>query len=117
MKEQIYKKNEVPGLDTEFAAASAFGKVRMGTDYIFWKKGFRWYFLDLKNVQRAFRRVEAVDAKMCCGNVNFDIQKLVFILKDGTELELMIGDAMPREAEKLYQTLQKQKPGLLYGKP
>lgn len=116
MREWLYQRNKQPTMDEEFFGASSFGKVKLGTDYIFWKKEFRWYFLELSNVQRAFRRVEAVNTKMCCGNVNFDIQKLVFVLKDTTEIELVIGDTSPQDAKKLYEMLQKRQPDIIYGK-
>ena len=53
---------------------------------------------------------------MCCGNVNFDIQKLVIELKDGTSCELVVSEGVPREAEVLYYALQNQRPEILYGK-
>lgn len=116
MKESIYKKNHSPDIDAEFSIASSFGRVKLGRNYIFWKKGLHWYYQELRQVQRAFRRVEAVNARLCCSNVNFDIQKLVLILKDAAELELVIGDDGPWEAEKLYEALQERQPGICYGK-
>lgn len=117
MEEQVYKKNQIPALDEEFSLAASYGKVKLGKNYIFWKKGLRWHYLELQNVQRAFRRIEAVNAGLCCGKASFDIQKLVLILRNSTELDLVIGDAMPREAEKLYAQMQKQQQRILFGKP
>lgn len=111
-----YQKNVNNLADREFENSSLYGKVRLGENSIFWKKGFSWYCVNLKEVNRIFRRIEAVDTKMCCGNVNFDIQKLVLILKDGTELEALIGDGLIREAEVLYKRLQGQAQGILFGK-
>ncbi|MDY3919728.1 MAG: hypothetical protein SOZ59_12155 [Candidatus Limivivens sp.] len=115
-KDWIYRKKENPDLDQEFAQASPYGKVKLGTRFIFWKKGLKWYRTPLEEIIRAFRRIEAVDTKMCCGNVNFDIQKLVLIGKAGTETELLIGEGNPREAEALYRDLQARCPGIAYGK-
>lgn len=112
----IYHRGENPETDQEYEQAPFYGKVKLGKQHIFWKKGFRKYAVDLEKVQRAYRRVEAVDTKMCCGNVNFDIQKLVLLLKDGTQLELLIGEGTLKEAEGLYQALQDQNPQLQYGK-
>lgn len=103
--------------DSEFDEASVFGKVKMGQRYIFWKRGLRWSFVEIAKVQRAYRRIEAVKSKMCCGNVNFDIQKLVLLLKDGACLELLIGEGTPKEAEALYRKLSSENPQIQYGKP
>ncbi|MDO4323118.1 MAG: hypothetical protein Q4C61_11370 [Lachnospiraceae bacterium] len=116
LKEFRYQKNTDHLLDQEFEHSSRYGKVRLGDKNIFWKKGFSWYCVKLEEVVRSFRRIEAVDTKMCCGNVNFDIQKLVLILKDGTELEALVGDGMVKEAEILYERLKVCMPDIAFGK-
>ena len=115
-KRYTYKKGEDSLLDQEFEQASKYGKVKIGNQAVFWKKGLGWNGVLLSDVKRAFRRIQAVDTKMCCGNVNFDTQKLVLILKDNTELELVLGDGMPKEAELMYSTLQERAPQVLFGK-
>lgn len=117
LKQYRYRKGHSPDMDQEYRLASSYGAVKKGEHYIFWKKGFRWYRIEISRIQRVYRRIEAVDTKMCCGNVNFDIQKLVLILEDQDCLELMIGEGMPREAEALYRELQEQYPRIQYGKP
>lgn len=112
----IYRKQENTQTDMDFKNASPYGKVKLGDQFIFWKKGLRWNAAGIDEVTRAFRRIEGVDTKMCCGNVNFDIQKLVLVSEDGSELELLIGEGTPREAEALYLDLQKRRPGIAYGK-
>ena len=111
-----YKKGENTIRDQEFIAGEPYGKVKLAENTIFWKQGLRWHCLDLSGVRQAFRRVEAVNTKMCCGNVNFDIQKLVLILQNGTELELLIGEGTLREAEKLFEKMKEKHPGIQYGK-
>ena len=110
-----YQKKQNEQLDAEFSQASQYGKVKLGKNHIFWKKGLKWNVAELDQVSRIYRRIQGVDTKMCCGNVNFDIQKLVLICKDGTELELLIGDGMLREAEILYQKLKTGHPYISYG--
>ena len=114
--EYTYKKGENTILDQEFITGEPYGKVKLAEHTIFWKQGLRWRCLDLSAVRQAFRRVEAVNTKMCCGNVNFDIQKLVLILRDGTELELLIGEGTLREAEKLFERMKEKHNGIQYGK-
>lgn len=117
LKEYIYRKGDSPEKDQEFLQAAPYGGVKAGEKYMFWKKGFRWYVVEMDRVQRIYRRVEVVDTKMCCGNVNFDIQKLIFLLEDQSSLELLIGEGMLKEAEILYRELQERYPQIQYGKP
>ena len=117
IKKYIYRKGEAAEVDQEFQKEKSHGSVRFGDSCVFWKKGFRWYMVETDQIRRAYRRIEAVDSKRCCGSVNFDIQKLVLILKDDTRLELMIGEGVPKEAEALYQEMQEKYPQLEYGKP
>ena len=112
----IYKKNQIPEVTQDFEHGSLYGKVKLGSDYIFWKKSFSWKYVDMDEIRRAYRRVEAVDTKMCCGKVNFDIQKLVVELKDDTSYELLIGEGISKEAEALWAVFKERRPGILFGK-
>lgn len=116
MEMSVYQKNKDPEITKDFEQADLYGKVKLGWNHIFWKKRLSWQYVSLNEIYRIYRRVEAVDSKMCCGNVNFDIQKLVIELKDGTSCELIVSEGVPREAEVLYHALQNQRPEILYGK-
>lgn len=116
LKEFQYRKKEDVSVDEIFVSADSYGKVKLAEQRIFWKRGLSWYQTEFRDISRVYRRVEAVDTKMCCGNVNFDIQKLVMVLKDGTELEALIGEGTVREAELLYEKLKELAPELRFGK-
>lgn len=116
MSTTVYHRKDDPEIDQEFREAPFYGKVKIGSRHIFWKKGLRWMMVEAAKIQRAYRRIEAVDSKMCCGNVNFDIQKLVLILNDDTSLAIFIGEGMPKEAEALYEKLKNAYPQIQYGK-
>lgn len=111
-----YHRGEDSDIDLEWKEAPFYGKVKLGQQHIFWKKGFHWFVAELAAVQRAYRRVEEVNSKMCCGNVNFDIQKLVLLLREDVCLEILIGDGIPKEAEALYKKLKDENPQIQYGK-
>lgn len=117
IKQYSYRKGENSELDQEYQKEKSHGSIRFGDAHVFWKRGFRWYQVEADQIRRAYRRIEAADSKMCCGSVNFDIQKLVLILKDDTRLELMIGEGVPKEAEALYGEMQEKYPQIVYGKP
>lgn len=117
LKQYVYHKGTDAALDGQFSAAAPYGKVKLGADTIFWKVGLRWFYLPLKLVRRAYRRVEEVNAKMCCGRANFDIQKLMLVLDGETTLELLIGENQRNEAGRLFAALKEAHPELAYGKP
>lgn len=116
LKSYTYHHGKDAALDTEFADAAPYGKVKLGKTVIFWKVTLRWFYLPLNLVQRAYRRVEEVNAKMCCGRANFDIQKLMLVLDEETTLELLISEGQAEPAVKLYKVLQETHPELKYGK-
>ncbi len=116
IKAFIFNRGENAALDKEFENAASFDHVKLGDNHIFWRKGFRWYVIAIEQVTRAYRRVEEVKTKVCCGPANFDIQKLMLVLKDGETQEIRIGDGTKREAEGLYSALRNSHPQLQYGK-
>lgn len=121
LKAYRYAKGTDETLDQDFSAAKAYGRVKLGNTAIFWKVAFHWYALPLDQVRQVYRRVENVYGKLCCGSASYDIQSMVLVLKDGTELELVIGsneigNAVKKEAEKLLQAMQQAHPELKYGK-
>lgn len=115
-KDYLYTKGNDPALDAEFSSAAAYSKVKPGTSCIFWRSGFRWYHIQLSNVQRIFRRVEPVYGKLCCGGKSFIIEWLVLVLRDGTELVVHIGDDVKKQAEDLLEALKISHPEIQYGK-
>lgn len=117
LKPYVYKKKANPALDAEFAGGKDYGWVRPSQDSIFWRSGLHWHVVSLAEVQRIFRRVEPVYGKLCCGGNSFIMEKLVLILKDGTELELYIGDDMEKKAAALLDFLKEGHSEITFGKP
>lgn len=103
-------------MEGDFSTAPAFGKIRAGREYLFWKSGFRWYGIPLTELRRIYRRVEPVYGRLCCGGRNFIIEWLVLVLHDGSELVLHIGDDVQKQAEALMRYLESAHPQLQYGK-
>ena len=116
MKQYAYSKGTDAVLDGDFAAAEAFGKVKAGEKAIFWRSGLRWCAVPAAYIQRIFRRREGVIRKGCCGGKSFFIERLVMVLWNGEEIEVHIGDDIPKDAEALLSQLKKLHPALQYGK-
>ena len=105
------------GEDTEFSQAVRYEKVKLGVDHLYWKPMFRWHRISLSQVQRIFRRVQDVHGRLCCGGRNFRIEWIVLLLKDGTELEIHLGEDVGKRAEALLEALKAAHPQLQYGRP
>lgn len=116
-KEYTYHNGKDQALDIEFAGAVPYGKIKLSKNVIFWKVTLRWFGVPFTDIRRVYRRVEEVNAKMCCGRASFDIQKLMLVLKDGSTLELLIGDNDRYQAQNLFQAIKEAHPDLQYGKP
>lgn len=121
LNEFIYTRGKDEALDEAFQWGTPYGKVKLGENELFWKAGLRWYVVPMNRVRRAYRRVEFVQGKLCCGRASYDIQSLVLELDDGTSREILIGDneigdAMKHKAEALLASLQAAHPNVQYGK-
>lgn len=117
LKSYRYTAGEDAALDAEFSQAVRYEKVKLGEKQLFWKPMFRWHRISLSQVQRIFRRVQDVRGRLCCGGRNFRIEWIVLLLKDGTELEIHVGDDVGTEAKALLEALKIAHPQLQYGKP
>ena len=122
LKAYLYHRGTDQALDDAYSTSTSFGLLKLGNGVLFWKTAFRWYCVALSDAVRVYRRVEPVYGKLCCGGSSYDIESLVLVLKDGTELELLIGrngigNAIRKDAERLMMVLQEAHPELQFGKP
>ena len=116
LKEYVYSKGTNEALDAEFAAAVAFARVKQGQEHLFWKAGFRWYYIPFAQTQRIFRRLLPVHTSLCCGGANFMMEWLVLVLPDVKELEIYMGEDVQAKAEALLQSLKCSQPQVQFGK-
>ena len=116
LKKYLYARGVDEELDQDFKQGISKGQVKLGESAIFWKKGLRWYVVKTDQVDRAYRRVEEVNSRVCCGSVCFHVQKLELLLKDGAKLSLQISEGDAKAAETLYKLMREKHPQLQYGK-
>ena len=117
LKDYRYITGEDATLDADFSQAVRYEKVKLGDEHLYWKPMFRWHRIAMSQVQRIFRRVQDVQGRLCCGGRNFRIEWIVLQLKDGTELEIHLGEDVGAKAKALLEALQGKHPELQYGKP
>lgn len=116
LKDYLYTKGTDADLDAQFAAAQKFGKVRLGSTVLFWRAAFKQYAISLDTVQRIHRRINPVIGRLCAGGRQYDMEYLVLILQDGSELVVHIADDNKKAALALMAALEQSHPEIPYGK-
>ena len=71
LKEFLYVKGSDPKLDAQLDAARKFGKIRLGSDAVFWRAAFRQYAVSLDRVQRIRRGMNTVIGRLCAGGAGY----------------------------------------------
>ena len=71
-------------LKEEYQNAHAIGALRLGETHAFFRVRRKTYFLPYEKVDRCYRRVLLVPAKMCCAGGELHVENLVFE-SDGKE--------------------------------
>lgn len=90
--------------------------VKLSTDYLFFKTGFRTYFIAYSDIHRFFRRVMMVAAKIGCCSGEMPVDYVVLCDKDDRELAQI---QMPgeRAAKGVMEELKVRLPHAKLGKP
>lgn len=68
---------ETKGLAAEYDEGREIGVVRLGREHLFFRRRWRIYYIAYDEIARCFRRVVAVQAKMCCGKGELQMEYLV----------------------------------------
>ncbi len=105
-----------PEPGSEYDNAEPFGKLRLGLERLFWKCGLRRYAVRMEHGARAYRQIEHVYGKLCCGGRSYDIHRLVLVLRDGKTLTLHIGDDEKKAAEELLNAISERFAHIAIGK-
>ena len=103
-------------LDAEYKAGREIGPVILGETCLFFKVKRKVSYIPYGEIARAFRRVQLVGMKMCCGKGNLEVENIVICGKDDAELA-MIQLPGARAGVILLEELEKKVPGIQIGKP
>ncbi|MDO4332093.1 MAG: hypothetical protein Q4C58_05325 [Eubacteriales bacterium] len=71
------EEREPDQLKNEYQTAREVGKIRLGSDFFFFRSGLKTYYIRYADVKRCFRRVMMVPAKLCCGKGDLPVENLV----------------------------------------
>ena len=103
-------------LAAEYKTGREIGNVTLGETCLFFKVRLKVSYIPYVDIHRAFRRVQLVQTKMCCGKGDLQIENLVICGQDEKELIQVqlpgarAGVIMLEELEKHGQHIQIGKP-------
>lgn len=75
----------------DFNTAKVIGNVRYGQHFIFFQNMLKWLYVDYIDIVWAYRRLEDVQSKLCCGTAGFEIHSLMLVTKNKDRLGVPVG--------------------------
>lgn len=70
---------EDPAVAADFEAAQKYDKLKVGKLGVYYKDGFKTRYFAYDQLERAFIRVQDVNARMCCGQASFSYARMVLV--------------------------------------
>lgn len=102
-------------LQTEYKSAQEIGKLRLGTERLYFRSARKVYYIRYTDIHRYFRRVMLVPAKLCCGKGDFAIEHLVICDADKELAQIQLPGS--RAAKVLLERMSSLAPDAIVGMP
>lgn len=99
----------------EYKDARAIGVIRIGEEMLYFRVKTRVYYVPYADIKHAFRRVNLVAARMCCGKGDFRIENLV--IGDAESELAVIQLPGTRAAQELMKVLKEKMPECDFSAP
>ncbi|MBQ4650374.1 MAG: hypothetical protein IJB73_06690 [Firmicutes bacterium] len=100
----------------EYKDGRKIGSVTLGDTCLFFKVKLKVNYIPYTDIHRAFRRVQLVQTKMCCGKGDLEIENIVLCDKDDAELvQIQLPGA--RAGVIMLEELTARGPHIQIGKP
>lgn len=77
-------------LQTEYKSAQEIGKLRIGTERLYFRSARKIFYIPYTDIHRYFRRVMLVPAKLCCGKGDLAIEHLVICDTDSELAQIQL---------------------------
>ena len=101
-------------LRSDYAAGRAIGNVQLGNEFFFFKEKRKTYYIPYADMTRVFRRVVLVQAKMCCGKGNLEVENIVVCTEKGEVAQVQLPGA--RAGVIMLEEIGKRAPHVAIGK-
>ena len=104
-----------PQIEPAYQNGRAIGPMRISSDHVFFRSGRKTYVIQASDLDRIYRRVLLVPARMCCGRGELAVENIV-LEKDGKTLAQI---RMPgeRAGKAAFEELKKTAPHAQFGCP
>ena len=104
-----------PQITPAYQNGRAIGPMRISPEYIFFRSGRKTYVIQSSDLDRIYRRVLLVPARMCCGRGDLAVENIV-LEKDGKTIAQI---TMPgeRAGKAALEELMKAAPHAQFGCP
>ena len=106
---------ESAGLTADHAAAEKFDRVRVGALGVYFREGLKTRFVPYSYMERAFIRIQEVNARVCCGSTCFFAYYRLVLVHDGRSTPTYRPKAKAMDGA--LARMQELSPGLAVGYP
>ncbi len=76
------------GLQNDFRSAHEVGALLIGSTCLFFRARFKTYYIPFEDIDRCFRRVTLMPAKLCCGQGDLELESLI-VCSGGKEVAVI----------------------------
>lgn len=83
-------------LEADYEKSTVQGKFRLGETYLFRKKALGVWYLAWREILWAYRQVEDVQSRLCCGTTNYEVEHLILVTEGGRRTSTWRKNRMPR---------------------
>ena len=99
----------------DYKSAREIGVLRVGELCLYFKRGWKAFYIPYADICRCFRRVQLVPAKMCCGKGELQVENLVVCTKQGEAAQIQLPGT--RAAKALLEELKEKMPHAEFTRP
>ena len=102
-------------LQTEYKSAQEIGKLRLGTERLYFRSARRVFYIPYTDIHRYFRRVMLVPAKLCCGKGDLAVEHFVICDTDSELAQIQLPGS--HAAKVLMERMSELAPAAIAGSP
>lgn len=95
-------------MEQDYKGSREIGIIRIGKEYLYFRRLRRIYYIPYADIRRCFRRVMLVPAKLCCGKGNLEVENLVICTDRGEAAQIQLPGA--KAGKLLLEELKKRLP-------
>ena len=95
-------------LAADYEKSTVRGKFHLGETYLFRKKALGVWYLAWREILWAYRQVEDVQSRLCCGTTNYEVEHLILVTEGGRRTDIRLEEK--QDAETVLAWLARRNP-------